>query len=367
MSRLLNFFDLTGDILQTHMDSPRSTAYLAALFYSVNRINNFYVYGSGSNLKTYRKYMENLSISNIRLFAESFTSFPLESNRFRTVVGIFANPPNSFSAISDPIDLICSRGGDLGMLEILTESSISNNGKQRVSLILEEQLLTLRMAMSRSQIQFILYQTHSVVSTENHKMIEYILDIINKTSLKKHRDAFLEKKRLEAIEEAELANIPSSNINMNSPRKKKGSAEKKINQATASDCINAAAAEEEVHLEFQESSEVNLPETDEFICVDLPDLCKNQDNCIRTQNAGCFISLLQRKSITRLNAKYLIQTAEKRGLFGKSEDSKNLKVKHSKNQENNTDIRYIKSTISDKFKKCVPNLENVVSTFISFI
>lgn len=362
MSRLLNFFDLSGDILQTHMDSPRSTAYLAALFYSVNRINNFYVYGSGSNLKIFRKYMEDLNINNIRLFGESFTSFPLESNRFRTVVGIFANPPNSFSAISDPIDLICSRGGDLGMLEILTESSISDNGKQRVSLILEEQLLTLRMAMSRSQIQFILYQTHSVVSTENHKMIEYMLDIINKTSLKKHRDAFLEKRRLEILEEAEAANIPSAAMNMNSPRKQKSSAEKKTHQAIVSDYNSAT--EEQIPLECDENDEVKLPEIDEFICVDLPDLCKNQDNCIQTQDSGCFISLLQRKSITRLNAKYLIQTAEKRGLFGKSEDSKHSKVKHLKSQENNADIRYINSTVSENFKKSIPNLENVVSNSI---
>ncbi|XP_065361983.1 uncharacterized protein LOC135955560 [Calliphora vicina] len=358
MARLLSFFDLNGDILQTHIDSPRSTAYLAALFYSVNQVNNFYVYGSGSNLKRFRKYMEDLCINNIRLFGESFTSFPLESNRFRTVVGIFANPPNSFSAISDPIDLICSRGGDLGMLEILTESSISDDGKQRVSLILEEQLLTLRMAMSRPQIQFLLYQTHSVVNSENQKMVEQTMNIINKTALKKHRDAFLEKKRLEALEEAEAANIPSAAMNANSPRKQKTSVENKPHQNAKSECIMVTVDQ---NCGIDNDEEVKLPDIDEFICVDLPDLCKNQDNCLRTQDNGCFLSLLQRKDITRLNAKYLIQTAEKRGLFGKAEGSKILKSKQVKSQDFNTDHQNIKVIDDEDVKKYIPNVESLVA------
>lgn len=356
MSRLLSFFDLNGDILQTHIDSPRSTAYLASLFYSVNRLNNFYVYGSGSNLKRFRKYMEDLGINNIRLFAESFTSFPLESNRFRTVVGIFANPPNSFSAISDPIDLICSRGGDLGMLEILTESSISDNGKQRASLILEEQILTLRMAMSRPQIQFLLYQTHSVVSSENQKMVEHAIDMINKTALKKHRDAYLEMKRLEALEEAETANIPSAAMNANSPRKPKNLVENKSHQSTKTDSVVTVVTEETDGSE----EDVKLPDIDEFICIDIPDLCKNQDNCIKNIHNDCFLSLMQRKKITRLNAKYLIQTAEKRGLFGKTEDNKTIKTKQLKSQDLYSDFQIAKTIPDEEIKNFIPNIEHLV-------
>lgn len=360
MARLLSYFDLNGDILQTHIDSPRSTAYLASLFYSVNRINNFYVYGSGSNLKRFRKYMEDLCINNIRLFEESFTSFPLESNRFRTVVGIFANPPNSFSDISDPIDLICSRGGDLGMLEILTESSISQDGRQRVSLILEEQLLTLRMAMSRPQIQFLLYQTHSVVSIENQKMVEHTINMINKTALKKHRDVFLERRRLAALDEAEAANIPSAAMITTSPRKQKTLVENKSHANTNPDSI-ISADEQKITNVLDEGEEVLLPEVDEFICADLPDLCKNQDNCFKTQNNGCFLSLIQRKTITRLNAKYLIQTAEKRGLFGKAIDSKILKTKQVKSQEFNTEQQNFKIFANEDVKKIISNVENLVS------
>ncbi|XP_075162964.1 uncharacterized protein LOC142235590 [Haematobia irritans] len=349
VSRLLDYYDLTGDILQTHIDSPRSTAYLAALFYSVNRLNCFYVYGAGSNLKQYRRYIEGLGINNTRLFAESFTSFPLESNRFRTVVGVFANPPNSFSAISDPIDLICSRGGDLGMLEILTDTSISDDGKFRVSLILEEQLRTLSMAMSRPQVQFVLYQTHSIVNTENEDMTKHAVKMVNEASLKKHRDLFIERKRLEALEEAETANIPSAAMG-SSPRKRNATNETKQTTANDSstydqDCVN----------------EITLPEVDEFMLVEIPDVCKNQDNCIKHNDTGCFLSLVQRKQITRLNAKYLIHMAEKRGLFGNSSESRFNRNKPIKSQESNTEHLPMKQTTDDGNKNVFQSIETLIS------
>uniref|UniRef100_A0A1I8PIG2 Uncharacterized protein n=2 Tax=Stomoxys calcitrans TaxID=35570 RepID=A0A1I8PIG2_STOCA len=351
MSRLLDYFDLSGDILQTHIDSPRSTAYLAALFYSVNRLNCFYAYGAGSNLKQYRKYIDDLGINNIRLFAESFTSFPLESNRFRTVVGIFANPPNSFSAISDPIDLICSRGGDLGMLEILTDTSISDDGKYRVSLILEEQLRTLVLAMCRPQVQFILYQTHSIVNSENEDMTKCAVNMVNEAALKKHQILSMERKRLEALEEAEAANIPSAALST-SPRKRNNANEVKQQLIGVND---SSSDDQECE------DEVLLPEVDEFTAVDIPDVCKNQDNCVKNAETGCFLSLVQRKEITRLNAKYLIYMAEMRGLFGNSAETKSTKGKVLKAQESNTDTQNVKSTIVDGTKKVYQNIDTLLS------
>uniref|UniRef100_A0A1I8NHC1 Uncharacterized protein n=1 Tax=Musca domestica TaxID=7370 RepID=A0A1I8NHC1_MUSDO len=326
MSRLLDFYDLSGDILQTHIDSPRSTAYLASLYYSVNRINCFYVYGAGSSLKQYRNYIEGLGVNNVRLFAESFTSFPIESNRFRTVVGILANPPNSFSAISDPIDLICSRGGDLGMLEMLTETAISNDGRYRVSLILEEQLRTLSMAMSRPQVQFILYQTHSILISENQDMIKCATNLVNKAALQKHCNLLLEKKRLEALEEAETANIPSAAMG-SSPRKRNVPPDVKHQQSTTGVAIDPPT-------ESIETGTIDvLPDMDEFISVDIPDVCKNQDKCIQHCDNGCFLSLVQRRQITRLNAKYLIKMAEIRGLFGNNADNNSNKLRQLRDQE----------------------------------
>ncbi|XP_032594738.1 uncharacterized protein LOC6558914 [Drosophila grimshawi] len=353
MSKLMDYYELYGDILQTHVDSPRSTAYLAALFYSVNRVNNFYVYGAGANLKEYRRYMETIGVNNIRLFGDAFTSFPMESNRFRNVIGVFATPPNSFSAISDPIDLICSRGGDLSMLEVLTESEVSDDGRQRVGCILEEQLLTLTMSMSRPQIQFVLYQTHSIVNTENEDMVQHVIEVINKLALEKHRHAYKEMKRLEAIAEAEAANIPAAAMSKESPRKKdKLSAEDKRKSQPELTAKPGEPVVPAVQLPRVDSIDLIVtPDIDEFVLDTVPDICINQDNCIQLQSTGSYLSLIRRKSITQLNEKYLIRMAERRGLFGKQERdrSKSRAVKlHEINEPPPPDTAYDNCSASSR-------------------
>lgn len=265
-----------------------------------------------------------LQVSNIRLFGDAFTSFPMESNRFRSVVGVFATPPNSFSAISDPIDLICSRGGDLSMLEVLTESEVSDEGKQRVGCILEEQLLTLTMSMSRPQIQFVLYQTHSIVGTENEDMVQHVLGVINRLALEKHRQAYREVKRLEAIAEAEAANIPAAAMSKESPRKKdKLAAEDKHKSQPELNAKPGEPPAPNVQLPRVDSIDLIVtPDIDEFVQDTVPDICINQDNCIQQLATGSYLALVRRKTLTQLNEKYLIRMAERRGLFGKPERDK---------------------------------------------
>ena len=43
---------------------------------------------------------------------------PTVINALDGVVAVLATPPNSYSAVTDPIDLVCGRGGDLTMLEV---------------------------------------------------------------------------------------------------------------------------------------------------------------------------------------------------------------------------------------------------------
>lgn len=52
-------------------------------------------------------------------------------------------------------------------------------------------------------------------------------------------------------------------------------------------------------------------------------MCAYQNKCIQTKSAGaCFLSLIKRKKITRLDEKHLILMAEKRGLFGETNPKK---------------------------------------------
>lgn len=65
-----------------------------------------------------------------------------------------------------------------------------------------------------------------------------------------------------------------------------------------------------------------VPKTDIFEAVDIPDMCAYQNKCIEAKSAGCFLSLIKRKKITRLDEKHLILMAEKRGLFGETNPKK---------------------------------------------
>lgn len=59
-----------------------------------------------------------------------------------------------------------------------------------------------------------------------------------------------------------------------------------------------------------------VPKTDIFEMIDIPDMCLYQNKCIESKSTGCFLSLIKRKKVTRLDEKHLILMAENRGLFG---------------------------------------------------
>lgn len=68
--------------------------------------------------------------------------------------------------------------------------------------------------------------------------------------------------------------------------------------------------------------ENQVPKTDIFESIEIPDMCLYQNKCINSKLAGCFLSLIKRKKITRLDEKHLILMAEKRGLFGDTNPKK---------------------------------------------
>lgn len=65
-----------------------------------------------------------------------------------------------------------------------------------------------------------------------------------------------------------------------------------------------------------------VPKTDIFESIEIPDMCLYQNKCIESKSTGCFLSLIKRKKVTRLDEKHLILMAEKRGLFGDTNPKK---------------------------------------------
>jgi hypothetical protein len=91
-----------------------------------------------------------LGVTNAEVRAERFVDIPSDSYLLETVVGVLATPPNTYSAVTDPVDLVCSRGGDLSILELLTE--VEDWREKKIDEILQEQRQTLRLSMSRPQV-----------------------------------------------------------------------------------------------------------------------------------------------------------------------------------------------------------------------
>lgn len=344
-SRLLDYLEICGDVIQTHVSSPRSTAYLASLFYTNARIKDFLAFGAGTRAREYRKFMADLGVTNVKIYAENFTEISLKSNLMERAVGIFASPPNSYSGVTDPIDLICSRGGDLTMLEVLTESEISESGKMRVAQVLHEQRETLRLAMSRPQIQFILYETHSMVSSENEEMVERAVEDINRAVYLKHYYAHKEKLRQETLAaQQEMGFMPSQSPS--EPTSNRRKVQKQFSEQLQVNLGESLCESEEgeyesvAECEYEEEDAegrdtarksnattiyeeepirtITIPPTDVFEIMELPDICINQDQCLNLKEHGCFLSLMKRKEVTKFDSKYLIKMAETRGLFGDS-------------------------------------------------
>lgn len=54
----------------------------------------------------YEKYFKELGINNIAIFSDRFIDTPPDANCLEEVAAVFATPPNSYSAVADPIDLV---------------------------------------------------------------------------------------------------------------------------------------------------------------------------------------------------------------------------------------------------------------------
>lgn len=84
----------------------------------------------------------------------------------------------------------------------------------------------------------------------------------------------------------------------------------------------------------------------------------NKDNCVIQRNEGCFLALLKRKEIVRMDSKYLIQIAELRGIFGDKDKPKVTKSKAQIRAERKNDERSAKEAF-DRQKVEIYNTGNI--------
>jgi hypothetical protein len=334
------------------------------------------------------------------LYEENFNDIANKLMILEKTVAIYACCPSSFSASQDPIELICSRGGDLRMLKFLSEPEMNEDGHRRAAKTLEEQRKTLKNAMGRPQIQFILYETHSIVETENQEMVKKAVDFMNRKSREKHvQKAIKEKERLEQLA-AQQDNI----FSLSSHRDKKSVQEEKDKGGKKSLKINLSKLKSAMHqsedslastgtdekdrkdespepgkqsdqgkpgsiltaVPIDPVTQVVVPQTDLFEVIDIPDFCRNFDDCVTKQMNGCFLSLLKRKEIVRMDSKYLIQIAEMRGIFGDRDRPKKVKSKAQMRAEKKEEERMAKEALEKQKveKHNTSSIDKIISRLI---
>ncbi|CAH2091794.1 unnamed protein product [Euphydryas editha] len=382
LCRALRANALRGIVAQTHASSPRCSAYLAAQLRELAAVlksetpalpvtpelGKLVVFGAGDKVGSYVGALRELGIDASEIPQSSAPvcvlsdpvhgDTPTVTSALDGVVAVLATPPNSFSAVTDPIDLVCGRGGDLAMLEILTESEIDSNGKARVQSILEEQKKTLKVLLSKPQIQLILYETHSALEAENQAQVTRAVAEANRLARERH--ALLRKKNKDHTpkhKEAPETGITDSCTSLDQtgsrsdlnkdeeesrPLHKRPMSSPPTTARTTSDnheTVLKKRAEsadvglrpgsksrpipemEIVHDPFprdpdKDSPDVFVPDCDLFEIQKLPNLGNGLDINYILERDGCYLGLIQRKEITRLDAKYMIMVAEERGLFG---------------------------------------------------
>lgn len=176
--------------------------------------------------------------------------------------------------------------------------------------------------MSRPQIQFVLYETHSELDAKNKCMVDKALTDINKIAKLQHATALQgQAKTILPSEDKENKEI---NNNENIVKEAEELKEVKIQESHVLE--NSPEGDEtEFFLD-----KINIPDTDIFDNCQLPILCPSE-TCkgFRKEVCGCYLALLQRKEIIRLDDNYMIQMAENRGLFG-SNNNHPIKTKSTR-------------------------------------
>lgn len=83
----------------------------------------------------------------------------------------------------DAVDLAVARGGDTLLLEALTDI---DGGLRQPQTLLAEQLDTLRHALTRPNVQLLIYEAYSVLPTETTEMVEQVTQYANRMAVEKY-------------------------------------------------------------------------------------------------------------------------------------------------------------------------------------
>lgn len=119
----------------------------------------------------------------LRFFIFRYISSPPSVELERATV-VLATPPCSYTGVRDIVDLAVARGGDISLLESLTSDTAGGIKQPRA--LLAEQFSTLKYALTRPNIQFLIYEVHTILPSETTEMIHQVVEYANQLAMEKY-------------------------------------------------------------------------------------------------------------------------------------------------------------------------------------
>ncbi|RLU18140.1 hypothetical protein DMN91_010383 [Ooceraea biroi] len=291
---------LCGPVILTHSIAPRHTGYLAGLLADIEDVGRLLAFGAGDRRCEYEAYLETLGVTlqQCRVFSEKYSSPPPSVELERATI-VLATPPCSYTGVRDIVDLAVARGGDTSLLESLT-SDMAGEIKQPRTL-LAEQFSTLKYALTRPNIQFLIYEVHTILPSETTEMIRQVVDYANQIATEKYIHEHPIKKRTPKDSSGKIPKMVKT-----SAGKQEHSREQQENQPEEEDDETSIV-----------TSEIVIPDSDLFEVGSIDEIYGDDNE--RTLDPGCFIAIIKRKEMMQFNSLFMIKVAESKGLFGDSD------------------------------------------------
>ncbi|XP_063986485.1 uncharacterized protein LOC135167324 [Diachasmimorpha longicaudata] len=298
--RAINKGKLCGPIILTHPVAPRHTGYLAGLLVDIEEAGRLLAFGAGLQRGEYENYLQELGFTEreVRIFAEKYSEAPGFSEMERATI-VLATPPCSYTGIRDIVDLSVARGGDTELLESLTTVDDKSQLEQPKRL-LAEQLSSLKYALTRPNVQLLIYQVHSVLPSETTEMVEQVVDYANKIATDKYTKEHTKRKS------------PKDTSPKSAGRSSRAGKQSSIHQDSKS-----RSHEEEDDEEIALVTDIHVPDSDLFEIGHTNDLNVDESSItIPEYQNGCYLGVVRRKEMMQFNSLFMIKVAESRGLFG---------------------------------------------------
>ncbi|XP_011501526.1 PREDICTED: uncharacterized protein LOC105365130 [Ceratosolen solmsi marchali] len=287
---------LSGPIILTHSLAPRHTGYLAELLADMENAGRLLAFSVGDNCANHQAYLKDIGISmqRCKLFSERYMSVPPLPEIDRATV-VLATPPCSYTGVQDVVDLAIARGGDLQLLESLTSHQAESAEQSRN--LLAEQMSTLKYALTRPNIQLVIYEVHTLLPCETTDMSRQVVQQVNRMAIDKFQRDHQKQGKSPAKD--------SSGKKLKSEDRRK-SIESVIR---LKDHSKSNTESEEIS-----AAEVPIPESDLFEMANLNEVYER--DCSKLLNQGSYIVVIKRKKIIQFNSQFMIKVAENKGIFG---------------------------------------------------